>query len=122
MKMREEIDALHTMGFDPIEVLILPRIDRADDRRADPHLPRLVWRRSMAAGWWLALWRDEPRYFLSRLKEAISLKHFEVGMIKAPFMALVIGIVACVEGLAVKGSPNRSGCRPPPRSWNRSSW
>ena len=26
MKMREEIDALRTMGFDPIEVLILPRI------------------------------------------------------------------------------------------------
>ncbi len=26
MKMREEIDALHTMGFDPTEVLILPRI------------------------------------------------------------------------------------------------
>ena len=30
--------------------------------------------------------------------------HFEVGMIKAPFMALVIGIVACTEGLRVKGS------------------
>ena len=26
MKMREEIDALRTMGFDPVEVLILPRI------------------------------------------------------------------------------------------------
>jgi len=26
MKMREEVDALRTMGFDPIEVLILPRI------------------------------------------------------------------------------------------------
>ena len=26
MKMREEIDALRTMGFDPIEVLILPRM------------------------------------------------------------------------------------------------
>ena len=26
MKMREEIDALQTMGLDPIEVLILPRI------------------------------------------------------------------------------------------------
>ena len=26
MKMREEIDALRTMGFDPIEVLVLPRV------------------------------------------------------------------------------------------------
>ena len=35
-------------------------------------------------------------------------------------MALVIGVVACVEGMAVKGSRNRSACRPPPRWWNRS--
>ena len=28
MKMREEIDALRTMGFDPVEVLILPRMAR----------------------------------------------------------------------------------------------
>ena len=26
MKMREEIDALRTMGLDPVEVLVLPRI------------------------------------------------------------------------------------------------
>ena len=26
MKMREEIDALHTMGLDPIDVLVLPRV------------------------------------------------------------------------------------------------
>ena len=46
---------------------------------------------------------------MSRLKEAISLDHFQVGMIKAPFMALVIGIVACVEGLQVEGSAESLG-------------
>jgi len=40
----------------------------------------------------------------ARLKEAISLTHFKVGLIKAPFMALAIGVVAAVEGLKVKGS------------------
>ena len=50
-----------------------------------------------------------PDIFLSRLKEAISLTTFEVGMIKAPFMALVIGVVACVEGMAVKGSAESLG-------------
>ena len=35
--------------------------------------------------------------------------HFEVGIIKAPFMALVIGIVACSEGLRVKGSAESLG-------------
>jgi Permease MlaE len=29
-----------------------------------------------------------PAVFIARLKEAISVTHFEVGMIKAPFMAL----------------------------------
>ena len=109
MKMREEIDALQTMGFDPIEVLILPRIVALVIG-----VPILTFLGSMAAlyGGGLVCWLYggiDPDVFLSRLKEAISLNTFEVGMIKAPFMALVIGVVACVEGLAVKGSAESLG-------------
>ena len=109
MKMREEIDALHTMGFDPIEVLILPRIVALIIG-----LPILTFLGSMAAlyGGGLVCWLYggiEPDIYLQRLKEAISLDTFRVGMIKAPFMALVIGVVACVEGLAVKGSAESLG-------------
>ena len=50
-----------------------------------------------------------PAVYLARLQEAISITHFEVGMIKAPFMALAIGIVACGEGLKVKGSAESLG-------------
>jgi phospholipid/cholesterol/gamma-HCH transport system permease protein len=50
-----------------------------------------------------------PDIFIDRLREAISLTHFHVGMIKAPFMGLVIGIVACTEGLRVKGSAESLG-------------
>ena len=116
MKMREEIDALRTMGFDPIEVLILPRIIALVIA-----LPLLTFLGSMAAlyGGGLVAWLYggiAPEIFLARLREAISLDHFEVGMIKAPFMALVIGIVACVEGLAVEGQRGVARrCRPPPR-------
>ena len=109
MKMREEIDALHTMGFDPIEVLILPRIVALIIG-----VPILAFLGSMAAlyGGGLVCWLYggiSPDIFLQRLKEAISLQTFEVGMIKAPFMAMVIGIVACVEGMAVKGSSELLG-------------
>jgi phospholipid/cholesterol/gamma-HCH transport system permease protein len=109
MKMREEIDALRTMGFDPIEVLILPRIIALI-----VGVPILTFLGSMAAlyGGGLVCWLYggiDPDIFLSRLKEAIALNTFEVGMIKAPFMALVIGVVACVEGLAVKGSSESLG-------------
>ena len=109
MKMREEIDALRTMGFDPVEVLILPRI-----LALIIGVPILTFLGSMAAlyGGGLVCWLYggiDPDIFLSRLKEAIALNTFQVGMIKAPFMALVIGAVACVEGLAVKGSAESLG-------------
>ena len=51
----------------------------------------------------------DPEAFLLRLRDAISIDHFTVGMIKAPVMAAVIGIVACVEGLAVEGSAESLG-------------
>jgi phospholipid/cholesterol/gamma-HCH transport system permease protein len=109
MKMREEIDALRTMGRDPVEVLILPRVIALVVA-----LPILTFLGAMAAlyGGGLVAWLYggmSPDIFIARLKEAISLTHFKVGMIKAPFMALVIGIVACSEGLRVKGSAESLG-------------
>jgi phospholipid/cholesterol/gamma-HCH transport system permease protein len=109
MKMREEIDALSTMGLDPVEVLMLPRIIALICA-----LPILSFIGSMAAlyGGCLVAWfygGMEPAIFIARLHDAISVTHFEVGIIKAPFMALVIGIVACSEGLRVKGSAESLG-------------
>jgi phospholipid/cholesterol/gamma-HCH transport system permease protein len=109
MKMREEIDALRTMGLDPVEVLILPRV-----LALVIALPALTFLGSMAAlyGGELVAWLYggmSPQVFLARLKDAISVTHFEVGMWKAPFMALVIGVVACTEGLRVEGSAESLG-------------
>jgi phospholipid/cholesterol/gamma-HCH transport system permease protein len=109
MKMREEIDALSTMGLDPVEVLILPRIVALVCA-----LPILTFIGSMAAlyGGGLVAWfygGMGPAIFIARLHDAVSVTSFEVGMIKAPFMALVIGVVACSEGLRVKGSAESLG-------------
>lgn len=109
MKMREEVDALKTMGFDPIEVLILPRIIALIIA-----VPLLTFLGSMAAlyGGGLVSWLYgglQPDVFLQRLRESIVIDHFYVGLVKAPFMALIIGIVACVEGLKVRGSAESLG-------------
>lgn len=111
MKMREEIDALRTMGFDPVQVLVLPRV-----LALVIALPILTFLGSMSAlyGGELVAWLYggmSPDIFIARLKDAISITHFKVGMIKAPFMALVIGVVACSEGLRVGGSAESLGLR-----------
>ena len=111
MKMREEIDALRTMGFDPVEILVLPRIVALVIA-----VPLLSFLGAMAAlyGAGLVCWLYggmTPDILLARLREAISLSTFAVGMIKAPFMALLIGLVACVEGFEVEGSAASLGLK-----------
>lgn len=109
MKMREEIDALSTMGLDPVEVLILPRI-----LALVCALPILSFIGSIAAlygGGLVAQFYGDmgPAIYIARLHDAVSVTSFQVGIIKAPFMALAIGIVACSEGLRVKGSAESLG-------------
>lgn len=109
MKMREEIDALRTMGVDPVEVLVLPRVIALVIA-----LPILTFIGSMSAllGGELVAWfygGMSPPIYLARLNDAVSLTDFQVGMFKAPVMALVIGVVACSEGLKVKGSAESLG-------------
>ena len=109
MKMREEIDALRTMGVDPVAVLLLPRV-----MALVIAVPILTFLGAMSAlyGGGLVAWAYggmSPDIYFARLQEAITIDHFKVGMIKAPFMALVIGIVACSEGLKVRGSAESLG-------------
>jgi phospholipid/cholesterol/gamma-HCH transport system permease protein len=109
MKMREEIDALVVMGLKPVEVLIVPRI-----LALIISLPLLTFLADMAAiaGGVLVSWfygGITPKSFLALLPEAIAVHTFLSGVIKAPFMGLVIGLIACVEGLAVAGSAESLG-------------
>jgi phospholipid/cholesterol/gamma-HCH transport system permease protein len=109
MRMREEMDALRVMGFDPVEVLILPRLIALIVA-----LPLLTVLGSLSAlvGGGLVAWfygGFPPEVFMDRLREAVTLDTIKVGMIKAPFMAAVIGLIACVEGLRVQGSAESLG-------------
>ncbi len=109
MKMREEIDALKVMGLSPVGVLVFPRLVALTIA-----LPLLTIIANFASlfGAACVAWAYSGitfDTFLSRLREAIDLSTVVSGMIKAPFMALIIGIVASVEGLKVGGSAESLG-------------
>ena len=109
MKMREEIDALRTMGLDPVEYLILPRILALTV--AAPLLT-IVGNGAALFGAGVVAWvygDMSPAVYMERLHEAASHIDLEVGLIKAPVMAFVIGAVAALEGLKVQGSAESLG-------------
>ncbi len=109
MRMREEIDALRVMGLDPVNVLVLPRV-----LALIVMVPLLSFLAVLAtlAGAMLTLWAYvdiPPVSFLERLQGAVHFSSFWSGLIKAPFMALIIGLISCTEGMAVEGSAELLG-------------
>ena len=111
MKLREEIDAMRTLGLDPIEVLVLPRTIALLIM-----LPLLGMIANFAGliGGMLMSWAElgvSPGMFITRLYQNTDIWHLAVGMIKAPFFAVIIGVIGCFEGMQVKGSAESVGRR-----------
>ena len=109
MKMREEIDAMRTLGIDPMDTLVLPRILALVV--ALPLLTFIGDLMGLAGGGLMAfavLGLDASNY-LDKLRDVVDFQHFMAGMIKAPFAAVIIGLVGCLEGLKVEGSAESLG-------------
>jgi phospholipid/cholesterol/gamma-HCH transport system permease protein len=109
MKVNEEIDALRTLGLDPLEVLVLPRL-----LALMIALPLLAFFADIMAlfggGLMCVVVLDvSPEQYLDRLGAAIWPRTFWVGIVKAPVFAFLIAMVACYEGLTVNGSAESVG-------------
>ena len=109
MQVNQEIDALRTLGLDPIEVLVLPRVFG---------LTATLWLLVFYAdamgilGGGLMTWASlgiGPARFLDQLQGAITYWTLWVGVIKAPFFAVIISMVGCYEGFNVTGSADSVG-------------
>jgi phospholipid/cholesterol/gamma-HCH transport system permease protein len=109
MKMREEIDALHVMGLNPVGVLVFPRLLALTISL--PLLSIIANFAALAGAAVIANVYSGITYevFLGRLQQAIDISTVVSGMLKAPFMAVIIGIVAAVEGMKVGGSAESLG-------------
>lgn len=109
MKMREEIDAMRTLGLDPVTILVVPRVVALMLM-----LPALGFIANISGliGGALMSWIElgvSPAVFQARLLSNTDVWHFGVGMIKAPFFALIIGIIGCYEGMKVGGDAESLG-------------
>lgn len=102
MKMRQEIDAMRTIGLDPMEALVAPRLIALLIMA-----PLLTFAATLAgiAGGMVAAWSAmdiSPTMFLSRFQESVAPINFWVGIIKAPVFALVVAMVGCRQGMLVE--------------------
>lgn len=109
MKVNEEVDAMRTLGLDPIEVLVLPRL-----LALVLMLPLLVFYANFmgllggALMSWGALGIPIPA-FMRQLQSALFGWTFWLGVMKAPFFAVIIALTGCYEGLRVSRSAESVG-------------
>jgi phospholipid/cholesterol/gamma-HCH transport system permease protein len=109
MKANEEIDAIRTLGLDPMELLVVPRVLAL--LVALPMLTFLAMLSGIIGGGVVcAVSLDiSPAMFLSLLQSDIGVQHFLVGIVKAPVFAFLIASIGCLEGFKVSGSAESVG-------------
>ncbi|HBR1419033.1 TPA: ABC transporter permease [Klebsiella quasipneumoniae subsp. similipneumoniae] len=109
MKANEEIDAIQTMGLNPVELLVLPRVLAL--LVALPMMTFIGMICGILGGIVVcALTLDiSPIMFLTIMQNNVGFEHFWVGMIKAPVFAFLIAIIGCLEGFKVSGSAESVG-------------
>jgi phospholipid/cholesterol/gamma-HCH transport system permease protein len=109
MQVNEEVDAMRTLGLDPLDILVLPRVVALVIA-----LPLLTFYSDIMAlfGGGIAavlLLGMSPAQFMTQLHNAVTLTYFLVGLSKAPVFAMLISMVGCFEGLRVTGSAESVG-------------
>ena len=111
MKSREEIDAMRTMGLDPVTMLVLPRLMAL--LIVLPLLTVIAMVAGLAGGLMVAVVSLDmgAEMFINRMFENLQLNHYLVGLVKAPVFAFVIALVGCLEGFKVEGTAQSVGER-----------
>ncbi|RLU09916.1 ABC transporter permease [Pseudomonas prosekii] len=109
MKANEEIDAVRTLGLDPMELLVVPRVLAL--LVALPMLTFLAMLSGIIGGGVVCAVSlgISPAMFLSLLQTDIGVQHFLVGIVKAPIFAFLIAAIGCLEGFKVSGSAESVG-------------
>ena len=111
MVSREEVDAIRTLGMDPVDLLVIPRVLALLVML--PLLTFIAMVAGLLGGLTVGAYGLDipPQQYLARMHDTMQLRHFLVGMSKAPIFALLISLIGCLEGLQVKGTAQSVGER-----------
>lgn len=109
MQVNEEVDAMRTLGLNPYEILVVPRVVALILT-----VPMLTFVADMMGLFGAAiisvfLLDVTLTQFFVRAHAAVGLWTFGVGMLKAPFFAFIIATIGCLKGLQVTGSAEKVG-------------
>jgi phospholipid/cholesterol/gamma-HCH transport system permease protein len=109
MRVTEELDALQTLGLSPFKVLVLPKVLALTI--AVPLLAVYADVVGVFGGMLIASSQlnVSAQQFLSRFDQAIALRHFVIGIVKAPVFAAIIGLVGCYQGFQIRGGVDDVG-------------
>jgi phospholipid/cholesterol/gamma-HCH transport system permease protein len=108
MKANEELDALRTLGLNPMELLVIPRVLALV--LTLPLLTFVAIMAGLAGGALVALLSlDIPLGQFFRILADVPLRHYLVGLGKAPLFAFVVAVIGCMEGFNVSGSAESVG-------------
>lgn len=109
MKANEEIDAIRTMGLNPVELLVLPRVIAM--MITLPILTFVAMISGLVGGLVVCVTALDisALMYLTILQRDIDIGHFFVGISKAPIFAFVIAVIGCLEGFKVEGSARSVG-------------
>lgn len=109
MQVSEEVDALQTMGIDPIDFLVLPRLSALLLM-----MPLLaLWADLLGIGGgfliaWLTLDISMAEYYNQTIG-SISLRHFGVGLFKAIIFGYLVAFAGCLRGMQCGRSASAVG-------------
>lgn len=111
MKSREEVDAIRTLGLDPVDLLVIPRLLALVVML--PLLTFVAMVFGLLGGLTVGAYGLDipPPQYLSRMQDTMEVRHFIVGLVKAPIFAVVIALIGCLEGLQVQGTAQSVGER-----------
>jgi len=109
MKLNDEVDALKSIGMNPYEVLVVPRV--LGLVIALPLLTILADAMGLAGGALLCSLLLDISYpqFIARVQDALAPTTFWAGFIKAPAFAVLIAMTGTYRGMQVRDSSRELG-------------